>query len=169
MHSFSMRPAKYFYDKPLSKYLDPKTVLIYRPHPVYGRNLFFEKMRTFSKVPGKKLKFFLTMKQVRHRKVQDLTIFRKCLLKNFHKKVETLQAAKIWHGTVLVSVWYKIFFLLRQMRLGFGRLLYHGRVSINPTCFRNSTCRLHTLQQHFYRACGIKERIKYFKEIIFLF
>ncbi len=35
MLSFSMRPAKYFYDKPLPKYLDPKTVLIYRPHPVY--------------------------------------------------------------------------------------------------------------------------------------
>jgi hypothetical protein len=34
MHSFSMRPAKYFCDKPLPKYLDPKTVLIYRPHPV---------------------------------------------------------------------------------------------------------------------------------------
>ncbi len=34
MHSFSMRPAKYFYDKPLTKYLDSKTVLIYRPHPV---------------------------------------------------------------------------------------------------------------------------------------
>jgi hypothetical protein len=34
MHSFSMRPAKYFYDKPLPKYLDPKTVLIYCPHPV---------------------------------------------------------------------------------------------------------------------------------------
>ncbi len=34
MHNFSMRPAKYFYDKPLPKYLDPKTVLIYRPHPV---------------------------------------------------------------------------------------------------------------------------------------
>jgi hypothetical protein len=34
MHSFSMRPAKFFYDKPLPKYLDPKTVLIYRPHPV---------------------------------------------------------------------------------------------------------------------------------------
>ena len=32
MHSFSMRPAKYFYDKPLPKYLDLKTVLIYRPH-----------------------------------------------------------------------------------------------------------------------------------------
>jgi len=30
-----MRPAKYFYDKPLTKYLDPKTVLIYRPHPVF--------------------------------------------------------------------------------------------------------------------------------------
>jgi hypothetical protein len=36
MHSFSRRPAKYFYDKPLPKYLDPKTVLIYRPHPVYS-------------------------------------------------------------------------------------------------------------------------------------
>jgi hypothetical protein len=34
MHSFSMRPAKYFYVKPLPKYLDLKTVLIYRPHPV---------------------------------------------------------------------------------------------------------------------------------------
>ncbi len=34
MPSFSMRPAKYFYDKPLPKYLDPKTVLIYHPHPV---------------------------------------------------------------------------------------------------------------------------------------
>ncbi len=34
MPSFSMRPAKYFYDKPMPKYLDPKTVLIYRPHPV---------------------------------------------------------------------------------------------------------------------------------------
>ncbi len=34
MLSFSMRPAKYFYDKPLPKYLDLKTVLIYRPHPV---------------------------------------------------------------------------------------------------------------------------------------
>ncbi len=31
-----MRPAKYFYDKPLPKYIDPKTVLIYRPHPVAG-------------------------------------------------------------------------------------------------------------------------------------
>jgi hypothetical protein len=34
MHSFSMRPAKYFYEKPLPKYIDPKTVLIYRQHPV---------------------------------------------------------------------------------------------------------------------------------------
>ncbi len=34
MPSFSMRPAKYFYDNPLPKYLDPKTVLIYLPHPV---------------------------------------------------------------------------------------------------------------------------------------
>ncbi len=34
MPSFSMRPAKYFYDKPLLKYLDPKTVLIYLLHPV---------------------------------------------------------------------------------------------------------------------------------------
>jgi hypothetical protein len=37
MPSFSMRPAKYFYDKPLPKYLDPKTVLIYRRHPVYSQ------------------------------------------------------------------------------------------------------------------------------------
>jgi hypothetical protein len=36
MPSFSMRPAKYFYDKPLPKYLDPKTVLIYLPHPVFS-------------------------------------------------------------------------------------------------------------------------------------
>jgi hypothetical protein len=36
MPSSSMRPAKYFYDKPLPKYLDPKTVLIYLPHPVYA-------------------------------------------------------------------------------------------------------------------------------------
>ncbi len=34
MHSFSMRPAKYFYGKPLPEYLDPKTGLTYRPHPV---------------------------------------------------------------------------------------------------------------------------------------
>jgi hypothetical protein len=34
MPSFSMRPAQYFYDSPLPEYLDPKTVLIYRPHPV---------------------------------------------------------------------------------------------------------------------------------------
>jgi hypothetical protein len=34
MLSFHMRPSKYFYDKPLPKYLDSKTVLIYRPHPV---------------------------------------------------------------------------------------------------------------------------------------
>jgi len=33
-----MRPSKYFYDKPLPKYLDPKTVLIYRPHPVDKKN-----------------------------------------------------------------------------------------------------------------------------------
>jgi hypothetical protein len=39
MPSFSMRPAKYFYDNPLPKYLDPKTVLIYRPHPVYKLSL----------------------------------------------------------------------------------------------------------------------------------
>ncbi len=37
--SFSMRPAKYFYGKPLPKYLDPKTVLIYLPHPVYFSQL----------------------------------------------------------------------------------------------------------------------------------
>jgi hypothetical protein len=36
MPSFSMRLAKYFYDKPLPKYLDPKNVLIYLPHPVYA-------------------------------------------------------------------------------------------------------------------------------------
>jgi hypothetical protein len=31
-----MRPSKYFYDKPLPKELDLKTVLIYRPHPVHN-------------------------------------------------------------------------------------------------------------------------------------
>jgi hypothetical protein len=34
MHSFPMSAAKHFYDNPLSLYLDPKSVLIYRPHPV---------------------------------------------------------------------------------------------------------------------------------------
>jgi hypothetical protein len=38
MHSFSMRPEKYLYDKPVPKYIDLKTVLIYRPHPVYSMN-----------------------------------------------------------------------------------------------------------------------------------
>ncbi len=32
--SFKKRPSKYLYDKPLPKYLDSKTVLIYHPHPV---------------------------------------------------------------------------------------------------------------------------------------
>jgi hypothetical protein len=42
MHSFPMSAAKHFYDNPLSIYLDPKIVLIYRPHPVYdSRNVFF--------------------------------------------------------------------------------------------------------------------------------
>jgi hypothetical protein len=36
MHSFPMSAAKHFYDNPLSIYLDPKLVLIYRPHPVDG-------------------------------------------------------------------------------------------------------------------------------------
>ncbi len=35
MHSFPMSAAKHFYDNPLSIYLDPKIVLIYRLHPVY--------------------------------------------------------------------------------------------------------------------------------------
>jgi hypothetical protein len=39
MPSFSMRPAKYFYDNPLPKYRDPKNVLIYRPHPVHFLSL----------------------------------------------------------------------------------------------------------------------------------
>ncbi len=34
LHSFPMSAAKHFYDNPLSIYLDPKIVLIYRPHPV---------------------------------------------------------------------------------------------------------------------------------------
>jgi hypothetical protein len=32
--SYSMSASIHFYDKPLSRYLDPKTVHIYRPHPV---------------------------------------------------------------------------------------------------------------------------------------
>ena len=42
MHSFPMSAAKHFYDNPLSIYLDPKIVLIYRPHPVccVQKNLF---------------------------------------------------------------------------------------------------------------------------------
>ncbi len=34
-----MLSFKYFYDKPLPKYLDPKIVLIYRPHPVHRETL----------------------------------------------------------------------------------------------------------------------------------
>jgi hypothetical protein len=45
--SFSVRPAKYFYDKPLPKYLDPKIVLIYLPHPVCGSVLFALKSRFY--------------------------------------------------------------------------------------------------------------------------
>ncbi len=41
-----MRPAKYFYDKPLPKYLDPKTVLIYLPHPVDNHVTFGTRTRT---------------------------------------------------------------------------------------------------------------------------
>jgi hypothetical protein len=37
VHSFPMSAAKHFYDNPLSIYLDPKIVLIYRPHPVFPR------------------------------------------------------------------------------------------------------------------------------------
>jgi hypothetical protein len=40
MHSFSIRPAKYFHDKPLPKYIDLKTLLIYRPHPVCRCNCY---------------------------------------------------------------------------------------------------------------------------------
>jgi hypothetical protein len=111
------------------------------------------------------MKFVLTVKQVRHRKGQDLTIFRKCLLKNFHKKAETLQAAKNWHGICLIQD----IFSLKTDEIGPGQASLPCIVRINLTCFRNSTCRLHTLQQHLYRACGIKERIKYFEEIIFQF
>jgi hypothetical protein len=50
MPSFSMRPAKYFYDNPLPKYLDPKTVLIYRPHPVLMYS--FNYLRTTYKKSG---------------------------------------------------------------------------------------------------------------------
>ncbi len=36
MGIFPMRVTKNFCDMPLPKYYDFKTVLIYRPHPVYG-------------------------------------------------------------------------------------------------------------------------------------
>ncbi len=55
MNSFSMRLTKYFYDKPLTKYLDSKTVLIYRPHPVYEslEAIFFVKIfKFFDADPG---------------------------------------------------------------------------------------------------------------------
>ncbi len=35
MHSFPMSAAKHFYENPLSIYLDPKIVLIYRSHPAH--------------------------------------------------------------------------------------------------------------------------------------
>jgi hypothetical protein len=34
LRSFPIRPARHFYDKPLPKYFDPKTVLICCPDPV---------------------------------------------------------------------------------------------------------------------------------------
>ncbi len=54
MHTFLMRHAKYFYDKQLPKYLDPKTVLIYRPHPVYAEDLD----KTMEVLEAKLPKFF---------------------------------------------------------------------------------------------------------------
>jgi hypothetical protein len=47
-HSFPMSAEKHFYDNPLSIYLDPKIVLIYRPHPVC-KNV--EKIAIFSVEP----------------------------------------------------------------------------------------------------------------------
>ncbi len=40
MCSFSKSAGNHFYDNPLPEYFDLKTVLIYRPHPVYdeGKN-----------------------------------------------------------------------------------------------------------------------------------
>ncbi len=38
MDSFPMSVANSFCDMPLHKYLESKTVLIYRPHPVYVNN-----------------------------------------------------------------------------------------------------------------------------------
>jgi hypothetical protein len=37
----SMRHAKYFYDNPLHKYLEPKTDLIYLPYPVCNYNAIY--------------------------------------------------------------------------------------------------------------------------------
>jgi hypothetical protein len=34
--SFPKSVTKHFYDEPLPQYLDPKTVIIYCPHPVSG-------------------------------------------------------------------------------------------------------------------------------------
>ncbi len=54
MLSFYMRPFKYFYDKPLPKYIDSKNVLIYRPHPVHlwgtggeGGSMVLDRSRAF--------------------------------------------------------------------------------------------------------------------------
>ncbi len=41
MCSFPKSAGKHFYDNPLPKYFDPKTVLIYRPHPVYIQFIIF--------------------------------------------------------------------------------------------------------------------------------
>ncbi len=55
MPSFSMKPAKYLYDKPLPNYLVPKTVLSYLPHPVgsLSSNNFSVEHRICSKLKGK--------------------------------------------------------------------------------------------------------------------
>jgi hypothetical protein len=55
MPSFSMRPAKYFYDKPLPKYLNPKTVLIYHPQPVQCPIFHSQKISSTSCIHKKKI------------------------------------------------------------------------------------------------------------------
>ncbi len=53
--SFPMRPAKHYCEKPLPNYVDPKTVLIYCPHPVFSdqkinREKFFKLKSKFGEL-----------------------------------------------------------------------------------------------------------------------
>jgi hypothetical protein len=88
MSSYSMKPAKYFYDKPLPKYLDPKTVLIYLLHPVgsLSSNNSSVEHRICSKLKGKEDfprvivgAFFGTLFNIEPRTVATLALTVRCL------------------------------------------------------------------------------------------